>query len=547
MSVATEDVLDWMRQVLGVHHDHPDRRGDTAVVMATALPERDRWIPLIREMLEAEEGVLVDATKYGRGAACGNLEEDAPLLLNAIDELLTSFNREETHADLKLEIVGGSAQVVGAQDYESINAAQRAFREVVAALCSDDLRSSDLVAVVYAEDSLDESRAKEVWDIMMRLPSLLDLSASATIAVVACDGTIDFDIHCDGFPSLRARILDGGGLQTRHSWSRSIQPILDLRQYSREQQPLLVLFLGAGASVADGLPTGDSLRNQSLSRLLGKPVDRGTFDHAAREWWRNLASTDDLSDGEVAAGVDDFVRTLTLERVIAHEQRQQNQNFSTTLRDFARRHTDVIAGITASQRAGGLADDPLTRLVACQQRLVLVTVNFDRVIEARAGEAQLKRFVSEEDLSEFGEYLPRYKADGGAIPLLKLHGDIELPDTIVANIDETQAGLSGARDAALLRLMEELEPQPVRSWWYVGYSMRDRDLSTTWRSPRFTGYNEYWVSPFLDPSVGSFIEQHRMLTWERAGRRYTPMKRLITLTAKNFFDLLAAEVTSKWS
>lgn len=547
MSVRTIDILEWLRQVLDEHCDHDVRRGGAAVLMPTALPERKRWTPLIRQVLEAEDGVLVDATQCGRGVKCAKLEEDVPELVAAVQELLGSYNRDDTFANLRLDIVAGSACITGAQHFDSINAAQRAFREVVAALCADDLRSSQLAALVYAEDSLDDARKQEVWEVLMRLPELLRLSAASTLAVVAGDGSVDFNVHCAGFPSLRARIMDGGGLLRRHPWYRSIRPILDLRRYSREDQPLVVLFLGAGASVADGLPTGDTLRNQSLGKVVGRPVDRGTFDSAAREWWRMLAEVDALSDGELAAKVDEFVRTLTLERLIAQEQREQNQNFTTTLREFAVQHTKVIANIEARRSAGAMGVDALTRLVECQQRLVLVTVNFDRVIEARIGPGKLRSFVSEDDLKEFGDYLDDYSVSGGAVPLLKLHGDIDLPDTIVANIDETRAGLSSARDSALLQLMDRFEAQKLRPWWYVGYSMRDRDLETTWKSPRFSKFNEYWVAPFLDGFVDEFISGNRLLTWERAGRRYTPMNRLISLTAKDFFEVLESEVTSKWT
>jgi hypothetical protein len=56
---------------------------------------------------------------------------------------------------LSLLIRDGHAPVEGAQDYEAANAVQKALREVVCAICSDELRSTEFAALIYADDSLD--------------------------------------------------------------------------------------------------------------------------------------------------------------------------------------------------------------------------------------------------------------------------------------------------------------------------------------------------------------------------------------------------------
>jgi len=514
--------------------------------MAAALPERERWTPLISEVLKTDDGVVVDATECGRGAECGELAVDAPDLIRAIEEILGIYNTSE-NADLRIVIGAGIASIVGSQDYESVNAAQRALREVLTATCSDLLRSSDLSALIYAEDSLDKDHRKAVWHLLMRLPLLLKLPASATVAIVAGDGVVDYDVHCSGDPSLRDRLVDGGGLLSRHPWEISRRPVLALRSHDRTRLPYFVLFLGAGASVADGLPTGDALRNQALGKALGRDVDRATFEEAARDWWGLLESAGDLSEVELGEGIDVFVRDLTLERVIANEQRLENQNFSSTLQDFSEAHRAVVAKLREQRLAGALNDDPFRRMIATQQRLILVTVNFDQLIEVRADDGQIKTFITEEDLAGFNDYLLEYGQNGGAVPLLKLHGDIGQPETIVANIEQTRAGLSSARDAALDSLVKLIEQQPQRPWWYVGYSMRDRDLANTWNSSRMADFNEYWVSPFMDVTVRRFIQEHRSRNWETKGRGVDPARRHISLTASDFYGVMADDLTAGWT
>lgn len=516
-------------------------------MLPTSLPEREKWTPLIAAVLAAEDGALVDATECGRGVPCGDLVAEAPKLVQAVEDLLDAYNVDDPGADLKLTISGRYATVEGAVDYEGVNSAQRAFRELATAVCADRLRAADLTAIVYAEDALEEAHVRHVWSLLMRLPEVLNLQPSATLAVIAGDGQVDFDTHCSGNPSLRYRLIEPEGLLRRHTHTRAVDPIQQLARYSAADMPLMVLFLGAGASVAEGLPTGDTLRNQALGQLMGRSVDRGNFDAVARAWWLELGRNDGLSAGEIAAGIDRFVETLTLERVLEREQQIENQTFSTTLRDFARKHAEVITSLEARSRAGGLDDDPLRRILRARQRLVLLTVNFDRVLEVRAGDAALHPIVTEGDLGDFETYLPEYLENGGPIPLVKLHGDIDDPDTIVANLRETGAGLSHARDRALLALISALEEKPIRPWWYVGYSMRDRDLDTTWKSPRFHKFQEHWVAPFLDPSVERFIKENRQVPWERASRPQTAYDRLISLTASDFFDEFAGRVTSRWS
>ncbi len=97
-------------------------------------------------------------------------------------------------------------------------------------------------------------------------------------------------------------------------------------------------------------------------------------------------------------------------------------------------------------------------------------------------------------------------------------------------------------------LIVQIQEQQTSPWWYVGYSMRDLDLATTWTNPSFASkMSERWVAPFVDPSVRQFIETYRQARWGQEGNlSYTADERTITLIAEDFFTVLAEEIIPRW-
>lgn len=510
--------------------------------MAVWLAERAKWIPLIREAIQAEDGIMLDSAGAGSDwVECGDVVTEAPQLVDAVSAVLEHYNCEDPDADLRLEMETDRARVVGAQEYVAANAAQRTLRDIASALLDLRLRESELVAFAYSETSLEYDHAELVWGTIKQLPSLLAMS-TGTVMVLACEGQLQYGIHCSKDPSLLARVAEDG-IAWRHTWARSAVPLQVVARQTSKSMPLFVLFLGAGASVGFGLPSGDKLRNEVLSRLMDRPVDESTFDTVAHDWWRHLADTAQLTDLELALGEQDFVNTLTLEMVLEHEQQEESQRFSSSLSQFSELHDKIVTALRATVRS----DDPLRKLVSLRQRLVIVTVNFDQVIEARCDQGDIQSFATEEELALFPSALAAYVRDGGPVPLLKMHGDIGKPETIVANISRTSAGLNEARFGAIQSLVSALQANQFRPWWYVGYSMRDRDLDTVWKDPRFYKFQERWVSPFADRNVLAFIRASRLQGWSDQQLAVgDPAERLITWTADDFFQQLYDMVGSRW-
>lgn len=543
-SVPVEAVLDCLTRLLAIRRAGPVA---SAAVLPVVLAERARWTPLISAAFEQAGAPVVDATACGGGVPSGDVNADAPELAAEVTALLDRYNASEPGADLRLVLTGGTARIDGALEYDSVNRGQQAVREIAAAICHEDLRAADTAALITAEDALDARHVGEVWRLLMDLPRLLALRQGAQIALFAGDASTDLSgPHFTGPVSARY-ILDRRGLRTRRPWAHNRAAVAELAPHSQADMPLVVMFLGAGASTSAGLPLGNKLRDTALEHLTGEPVSPDTAVEVAERWFDELAGLDQLSPGEHAAGRRAFAEGLTLERVLAVEQYREGSENCHTLREFRRDHALVRNALAAQAAAGAFADDPLVRLLAARRRLVLVTVNFDQVVEIKAG-ADVRPFVTDDDFAALPGYLDEYAANGGPVPLIKMHGDIDVPTSIVANLDQTQAGLSLARSNALTALVERVRQQEVRPWWYVGYSMRDRDLENVWTGGAFAdSMTERWVSPTVDPSVRDFIDRQRRPRWTGAARAaYTADERTITTTAADFYALLLVEVAGRW-
>lgn len=539
-----EVVLKWLEAVLREHHRMADPK--IPLMLPATLAERHRWMRLVEEVFKASEGVVVDALKSRGEAECGDIENDAPELLALVRSFLDEYNTFDPTANLTLHIAAGRAVIKG-DSFDSVNAAQRAVREVAAAMCDERLRDGDLAALVYAEESMTKEVLALVWRTLTGMLTHMPVDAApSTLCIVAGDSTASPDVNCSGKDSLRFRVDEQ--LSERHSYETSLYPIRDVGRHDAEDLPLVVLFLGAGASVADGLPTGDRLRDRALKSLTGREVDRTTYTKVASEWYAALESRQQLLDFERGPGQQEvFVETLTLERVLEHEQQAEARNFTTTLRAFAKEHDERFAELERMRNSGELANDPIVRLCRLQARIVIATVNFDRFVEARAGD-DVQVFAQLEDLEKFPAALAKYMKEGGKVPLLKLHGTIDDPDTLVATIRETNSGLNEERQTAIQALVSVVNEAPSKSWWYVGYSMRDKDLENIWKKPDFSKMNEHWVDPFLNPNVEAFINTHRRPNWGKKSfsSNWTARERLVSLTASDFLSELADVIDRDW-
>ena len=548
-SVSTPDALECVRDALVEHHRHvagvANSTKSTPLLLAVALAERERLQAMVDAILKTENGLLVDATVLSDSIHLTGTLADVADLRDAVDALIVKANGLPDDPQLKLTIDADDVRIDGATPFASTSTSQQALRSLLLSLFHENLRVNALTAIVYAEDALDDDHTDLVWSLLMRLHTLLNRPPSSTLIVVAGDSRLSPDRHCVGTPSLRWRVTENG-LVVRHTREHDEGITRRLAAHSRKDCPLNVMMLGAGTS-ARYLPTGNEVRDVALGNATSIKVDSGTFRDAARTFFTRLQSERRLIAGEETAGPELFADRLTLERVLREEQHEERTPFSTTLRWFADKHQTAIDSIEAARATGSLATDPVSILLQRRERLVLLTVNFDRVIETKGG-SDVRAFVTDDDLTELPDYLADYAENGGPVPLIKIHGDIEQHDTIIANVESTLVGLSEPMNTALQVVKDRLLAQTIKPLTYVGYSMRDVDLADFWAADKAfaTSVIENWVAPFPDPAVLAFIAEKRKARWGGELDPHTVDGSFITLTADDFFEVFTVQAQSSW-
>lgn len=538
MSSPPQDVSlsDVLRVCEEIHREFVERQPDRGpVVVPVLLDEIERWDSLLEAVFSAAGGVVIRADICGDGVDPGGTAVPTDLI-GAIESMLHDLTDVDPASYTGLHVVQ-SADNVCVQGPARLSAASRAaqgIRKLLSALFHPDLRSSDLAVLTWDEGSFDAPTSHLVFDLVRRLPELLELQRRATLVLVIGNTDLRPGEHGSLSRGIRYRVTGGDGLQRRGSEPNTRERVREWSRLTPSDTPLAVLMLGAGCSAAAGLPMGNALRDRALSRRVDFEVDQSTVETAAHQVFEQLSDAGRLTPDERADGVDSFARTLTLERLIREEQHEEHRKLSWTLRQFRELHDSVMATLDTRFPA---TSDPFRSLVTEGRQLVLVTVNFDQVLEKR-GQGLIRSFATEAEISSFGSYLEEYRDRGGLVPILKLHGDIGAEETLVANTDETTGGLSRSRLEALRAVREALRPSGP--WWYVGYSMRDRDLNPIFAGPDFAdGVAERWVLPILDKSVRNFIDEHRLRRWQREGSAYTADERVVTVTAEDFWRLLS--------
>jgi hypothetical protein len=129
------------------------------------------------------------------------------------------------------------------------------------------------------------------------------------------------------------------------------------------------------------------------------------------------------------------------------------------------------------------------------------------------------------------------------VPVLKIHGSIRAPDSLIATIDTTSAGLHDSVRAALNAILDTVGA-PVR-WVWVGCSMRDRDVNAWLGGLSADALDEWWVDPLPGRPLDEFFARQRAPRWARTGLQLAD--RLIIDSADGFLHDLAEVVSRSYS
>jgi hypothetical protein len=522
--LLTRAVFDLVEAALDEHA----ARGSDLRVVPVLVGDQRVHLDLVRVAFRHAGGVLLDADDLADGTS--GVED--PTLAAVIRRIVKLPGRS---GDIEVEVERSSdgrvtADLVGVAD-EATNPGFRTVRGVVTSLFDDALRSNELAAIAYDETTLGVDVKQVLWGLMTSQLQPLSLGRVATLLVLVGIGQPDYARHCSGPGSARF-MLDSQGFRRRPSWPTDQHAI---RESLARRDGHAVLFLGAGFSASSGLPLGNDLRDFAVSGLVG---DDGTYSERA-ERFRMMVSDHGrwIDEDEGRLTPEDFADRLTLERVLREERTHHAPPETMPTLDYFGR-----GNVRAAGRRGPSVDALGEILHSTDRfpRLVVVTVNFDTLIESVASDG-IEVFATEEEFALCPDYLARYFASGGKVPVLKLHGSIDRPDSIVANVDQTMPGLSTLRRAALESIRDSGSQRVP--WLYVGYSMRDLDLRPLLGQADFAErLEETWVSPFPDAGAVSFCRPGRVAYWQSIGAREFPA-RLIGETADVFFRELASSAS----
>jgi hypothetical protein len=499
------------------------------VVVEDARDSIDRPVavlPAVHDSIEMDhDAIQAIITRYGGSYLRCDAAAPPSIVKGPINGVAANFLTQLCRAhNIKVVFTESNGEIhVRTEDDAAPTGSLPIVLRVLAYLVSADLCRRPLTVLSYPLTGLDERRQGLLWEATLT-PSLFPPDNLRTFVPVA-GGQVDVTRHCSRPEGGVRYVIRDGELIERGETLRladSLQEIL--RSFD---QPL-VLFLGAGASASCGLPQGNYLRDRALASLVNKPVGSTELLSSFRTW---LSRRQRWMTDEEGLPPEVFARTLTLERVLREEffalsgmPREQSATVTTMQRDCE---------LALDRQPEGR--QAIWKLAELLPKLVVLTVNFDQLIEEGMTAERTVVIRKEEFQERRDEILARLRGEPVPLPILKLHGTIEKIDTLIVDINATSRGLPSEVVATLDAMIAEVKCMP---WVWIGCSMRDADIAG-WLAGKdgVREIQEWWVDPLPPQSALAYANERRR--WEWASIQQQLRDRQITETSDRFLSQLA--------
>ena len=514
--MRTASLLDLARRLVS---EPPHNETETHVIPVLI----DRLSPVESDLLKAcagcLEGVLVNAADLADGTV-GFIDDALKAALEAgfmvpgpagtdfgVDILETKPEFVEVH----LRGVRYTA-----------NTGHRIILGLLTSLFSKQLREAPFAMVCYDEAELEP----ELKDVAFRLFSdhigRRQLGACRTLIAVVEALETSIPRHVSRGAAFQRNtmrhFLRGDLLSTRKEWGLS----LAIARRVAAHPGLLVLFLAAGFSASSGMPLGNALRDEAIEGLCAPEATDNKAAAFRRYLQQNHRPAYEHEDDAL------FSARLTMERVLREVYRQYGDPSDVPA---VKSLTRFEAGALASRGPSVYAVGELVHRRSGPT--VLLTVNFDRLVESVLG-GDVEVFADPLEFGHADGYVAEYLAHPttSAVPLIKVHGSLDRPGTLVATADQTEVGLPHD----LVSLFQRLAARGREVMWvWIGSSMRDYDVSVEVEDRQYAFTEELWVAPELDAHVQTFMRDHRSAQWRNdPGRRSEPEEHVVTETADDF-------------
>lgn len=506
--------------------DHNKDRGEDHLLLPCLHEELEKDIELLRAGAQRCGGMLFslnssdDEWELPRGPISRDRSALVQGLLKAAgDSLPTAVIIELVERGVRARLEGYS----GPTEPSLIP-----ILHAAAVIASSAFDEFDLVMMAARVAPADPKRRELLWNLLTINPVDLTIVGGSTTLVPILGTNVNADTDYMRRPAIRYvarwdRVIRRSSINQ----TRAIKTIADL-----DGRPL-VLFLGAGASASSGIPLGNRYRDLALEHLVGQRDDK---HDSAEAFFDLLHERQHFMPGETQSRAA-FGAELTLERVLL----ETFSDLGFRPRADAPVIQEIIKDCAAALDYVRPGRKSIRELAAkLPGQLVIMTVNFDQLIELDLGVERSVFYRPEHYRERLDDLIAYVKGDSSKpLPILKLHGSIEEPDSLIATIDTTSAGLHEDVLEALNQVLETAR-KPLR-WVWIGCSMRDRDMNLWLGGLGASALDEWWVDPLPGKSLDDF-DQHRALKW--SAKRQELRDRLIIDSADGFLRCLADQVTT---
>jgi hypothetical protein len=531
-----QSLFEALAKVAGEHERAAD---DHLLVIPVLTDELESRRDLLREIAEFLGGALLDLSRDDYDSAIDAYDD--PVLRGAVAGTLQFYRPGIGHSKVTLSYTNGQLDatlITQGEPAASPSRAESRLLSIVRSLFDIRLVDDELAILSYEEDIFDQPTQSALLSMLTGLArqSGLRLGSVRTLVPLIRSGGLNPERHCQLYRGVRFSLTEDTLIERNPP--RHVTDVV--RKVTADRPTPLVLVLGAGFSVSSGMPIGNGVRNSAIQRICELADIAGRSDRdLATELFRYASDRDFLTPLEREGGEENFSSGATLEQALRIERQAFDRPIPETLEQLQRRHNERLSG--PPQMLGSAVYD-LREIVRQGHRLILITVNFDELVEHENAE-HLDIAVDDTDFERLTPLLAEMQRGAShpenLAPLLKLHGTINRPESCIATDEETRSGISPAKERALHALVDEA-PDGQLQWVYVGASMRDIDLNAILASNPFNEkLSEYWVAPWLEPSVCHFVYSK--------GRWWVPgqslLDRVVTETADSFMRILA----KKWN
>lgn len=495
---------------------------DAILGVAESRREKDVLaLPVVHDALRPEEALLKTLAEHF-GGVYYSIDGRRPGASSPMNRTLAATVKS-TLARVRLPISiqdNGTLVEAAFDDHPAPSGGLEVALRLVELLVSADI-DHDFVVLSYPLSGLDHAVAGVLWELC-GLAVAADPPPRLRTFVPIASGEVDVEQHCRPANPVRlavhqSQLVTRGDSRDLESAVRKI--LLDLNQP-------IVLFLGAGASASAGVRLGDSFRDEALRDMVGS---HPTTEGLVAEFRKRVDAEDRWRQSERELTPRQFASRLTLERVL-------RESFF-HLGGRARDHLHVIQRLQMECERALSRTPPgrqaLWRLAEILPRLVIVTINFDELIES--GMPRTHRvIVTPADFEEHRQLVvDRIMGRSETVPILKLHGTIGDLNSLIADIDATELGLppaiSGTLDATIRAVNGAV------TWVWIGCSMRDADLLMWLRGKDGVDeMHEWWVDPLPGESLDEYAQFVRAGQWARLDQGLS--NRLVTETSDVFLS-----------